>query len=89
MPSKEELIKKLCTKPLPKGYTIRELKQLMSKCNCEFFQGGRGSGIGFVHKGTKRVLQFDAPHPQKELYTYQIKKCIQYLKDIGEIEEET
>lgn len=50
------------------------------------FQGGRGSGIGFVHSETKRILQFDEPHPGNELYDYQIKKTIQFLKDIGEIE---
>lgn len=88
MPDKKELIKKLCMKPEPKGFSLRELKQLMAKCNCDFFQGGRGSGIGFVHRQTKRILQFDAPHPQKELYSYQIKKCKQFLKDIGEIGEE-
>lgn len=35
---------------------------------------------------TKRVLQFDEPHPGNELYGYQIKKTIQFLTDIGEIE---
>lgn len=46
----------------------------------------QGSGIGFVHNETKRVLQFDQPHPGNELYGYQIKKTIQFLKDIGEID---
>ena len=58
----------------------------MGKCDCKKFQGGRGSGIGFVHSETKRILQFDEPHPGNELYDYQIKKTIQFLKDIGEIE---
>lgn len=49
------------------------------------FPGGRGSGIGFVHKKTMRILQFDEPHPGNELYNYQIKKTIQFLKDIGEL----
>ena len=36
---------------------------------------------------TKRVLQFDEPHPGNELYGYKIKKTIKFLKDIGEIEK--
>jgi hypothetical protein len=85
MPKKQELIEKLCRKPSPKNFTTRELKTLMQKCDCESFSGGRGSGIGFVHNATKKILQFDQPHPGNELYLYQIKKTIQFLKDIGEI----
>lgn len=85
MPKKESLIEKLCRKPTPKNFTKRELDTLMGKCNCEKFPGGRGSGIGYVHNETKRVVQFDEPHPGNELYGYQIKKVIQFLKDIGEI----
>ena len=58
----------------------------MGKCGCDKFAGGRGSGIGFVHKESKRVVQFDEPHPGNELYGYQIKKIIQFLKDVGELE---
>ena len=85
MPKKKVLLEKLCRKPCPKNFTTRELDILMGKCDCEKFSGGRGSGIGFVHNGTKRVLQFDQPHPGKELYRYQIDKTIQFLKDIGEL----
>lgn len=85
MPKKKELIEKLCRKPAPKNFTKRELDTLMGKCDCTKFSGGRGSGIGFVHNKTKRVLQFDEPHPGNELYGYQVKKTIQFLKDIGEI----
>ena len=85
MPKKSDLIAKLCRKPAPKNFTIRELNLLMSKCKCEKFSGGRGSGIGFVHNETKRILQFDQPHPGNELYGYQIKKTIQFLNDIGEL----
>ena len=85
MPKKEDLIEKLCRKPMPKNFTKRDLDMLMKKCNCEKFPGGRGSGIGYVHSKTQRVLQFDEPHPGNELYTYQIKKTIKFLKDILEI----
>lgn len=85
MPKKNDLIEKLCRKPVPKNFTMRELDLLMKYCNCEKFSGGRGSGIGFIHGETSRVLQFDQPHPGKELYGYQIKKTIQFLQDIEEI----
>ena len=86
MPKKADLIEELCRKPKPNNYTKRELDALMSKCNCTKFSGGRGSGIGFVHNEAKRILQFDEPHPGNELYGYQIKKTIQFLKDIGELD---
>ncbi|MDD3796417.1 MAG: type II toxin-antitoxin system HicA family toxin [Lachnospiraceae bacterium] len=86
MPKKQDLIEKLCRKPNPKNFTTRELDLLMAKCDCEKFSGGIGSGIGFVHTETERILQFDQPHPGNELYRYQINKTIQFLKDIGEIE---
>ncbi len=86
MPKRENLLRKLCRKPAPKNFTTRELNTLMGMCGCTSFQGGRGSGIGFVHTATKRVLQFDGPHPGHELYGYQVKKVIRFLKDIGELD---
>lgn len=85
MPKKDDLIKKLCRKPMPRNFTKRELDTLMRKCGCEKFSGGRGSGIGYVHEKTKRVLQFDEPHPGNELYEYQIKSTVKFLKEIGEL----
>ena len=85
MPKKDDLLEKLCRKPIPKNFTKRELDILMKKCGCEKFSGGKGSGIGYVHERTKRILQFDELHPGNELYGYQIKKTIQFLHDIGEI----
>ena len=85
MPTKEMLLEKISRKPTPTNFTIRELDALMKKCGCEKFQGGRGSGIGYFHTATKRILQFDGPHPGKELYRYQIKKVIQFLKDLKEL----
>lgn len=85
MPKKRDLLDNLCRKPMPKNFTKRDLCMLMNKCGCDKFSGGRGSGIGFIHNETKRTLQFDEPHPGNELYGYQIKKTIQFLKDIGEV----
>ena len=82
MPKKDVLLEKLCRKPIPKNYTKSDLDILMKKSGCEKYSGGRGSSIEYVHTNTKRILQFDEPHPGKELYYYQIKKTIQFLKDI-------
>lgn len=85
MPTKKELVQKLTAKRMPRNYTVRDLDALMSKCNCDKYQGGRGSGIGYRHIPTGRAIQFDAPRPGKELYAYQIKAVIEFLKAIGEI----
>jgi len=45
MSKKKELLEKLYRKPYPKNFTTRELDALMKNCNCNKFQGGRGSGI--------------------------------------------
>ena len=68
MPKKSVLIEKLIRKPIPRNFTKQELDALMNKCNCDKFSGGRGSGIGYVHRETKRIVQFDEPHPGNELY---------------------
>ena len=84
MAKKKDLIEKLYRKPYPRNFTVRELDALMNKCNCTKFQGGRGSGIGYVHKITKRIVQFDGPHPGNELYRYQIEKVKKFIIEIGE-----
>lgn len=70
---------------MPKNFTKRELDALMNKCGCEKFSGGRGSGIGYIHLKSKRIVQFDEPHPGNDLYTYQIKMVINFLKEVKEI----
>ena len=85
IPNKKDLVSKLTAKPLPRNFTVKDLDALMSKCNCEKYQGGRSSGIGYRHIPTDRAIQFDAPHPGKELYLYQVKAVIAFLRDVGEI----
>ena len=85
MPSKETLIKKLMSKPMSTNFTVRELDLLMKKCMCRKFSGGRGSGIGYMHEETGRIVQFDAPHPGNELYRYHVNMVRRFLEEIGEI----
>ncbi|WP_029201822.1 type II toxin-antitoxin system HicA family toxin [Oribacterium sp. NK2B42] len=88
MPSKDKLLKKLFQKKLPRNFTKQELNSLMSQCGCLKGQGGRGSGIRFYHEATGRILAFDEPHPENELYPYQVKMTRQFLKEIGEYKED-
>ena len=88
MPSKADLLNKLFRENFPKNFTVRDLDNLMNKCDCTKFNGGRGSSIGYYHNATKRILQFDGPHPQKELYRYQIQKVKDFLSAIGEAKDE-
>lgn len=60
----------------------------MSQCGCLKGQGGRESGIRFFHEATGRILAFDEPHPENELYPYQVKMTRQFLREIGEYEED-
>lgn len=85
MPKKEDLLRKLMAKPTPANFTVRDLDSLMKRCGCTKFSGGRGSGIGYYHEATRRILQFDGPHPGNELYRYQVKMVISFLKEIGEV----
>jgi len=87
MPSKKTLLDKLCRKPVVRNFTKQELDSLMGKCGCAKHPGGRGSSIRYYHEVSGRILTFDEPHPENELYTYQVKKVIQFLREIGEIGE--
>ena len=88
MPDKTDLLNKLYSEKFPKNFTVRDLDNLMSKCDCTRFNGGRGSSIGYYHHATKRILQFDGPHPQKDLYSYQIQTVNAVLSAIGEAKNE-
>ncbi len=88
MPSKDKLLQKLFQKRLPRNFTKQELYSLMSQCGCLRGQGGRGSGIRFFHEKTGRILAFDEPHPESELYPYQIKLVRQFLRETGEYKED-
>lgn len=85
MSTKESLLAKLTNTPIPKNFTVKELRTLMQKCGCIEIQGGRGSGIKYCDPLSKRCVAFDLPHPGKDLYAYQVKSVILFLKLIGQI----
>jgi len=88
LPTKEQLIQKISHPERAKAFTVKDLFSLMKKCGCIQLSGGRGSSIKFINNRTGRILIFDLPHPQNELYIYQRKKTIEFLKGIGEIKDE-
>lgn len=88
MPSKKKLLAKLYQNGIPKNFTTNDLDQLMSKCNCSKYSGGRGSAIKYYHSKSGRILQFNAPHPGKELYAYHIRMVRDFISDIGEDTED-
>jgi hicA family protein len=65
-----------------------DLSALLAQCGCRKGQGERGSGIRFFHEKSGRILAFDEPHPENELYPYQIKLVRQFLREIGEYTED-
>lgn len=81
MSQKEKLLERL--KKRPKDFTIDELDKLMKQIGCEKYEGGRGSGVHYIHNETKRILSFDVPHPGKELKQYHIKEILEFLREIG------
>ena len=84
MASKESLLRKISQKPIPRNFTMRELDTLMNMCGCAKHFGGRGSSV-IYHHPCGETVQFDMPHPGKELYPYQIKLVVSFLKRIGEL----
>lgn len=82
MSKKQELYAKLFRKPYPKNFTIKELDKLMNYYGYIKYQGGRGSSVKYYNETTKRVLQFDAPHPGTELYKYHIDKVKAFINSI-------
>ena len=87
MRKKDKLIEKITAHPSPANFKVHELDSLMNECGCDKIPqgGGRGSALKYIHLKTKRVLTFDGPHPQNNLYYYQIKKVVGFLKEVGEI----
>ena len=67
---------------------VKDLRALMAQCGCRKGQGGRGSGIRFFHEASGRILAFDEPHPENELYPYQLKLVRQFLWEIGAYAED-
>lgn len=80
MSSRQKLLERFLR--YEKGLTVANLDTLMQQHNCQKYQGGRGSGLRYVHTETGRVLTFDGPHPEKELKRFHIKKVVKFLQEL-------
>lgn len=81
MGKKEKLIDKLLKKP--KDFTFDEMKSLLSYFGYELKQGGTGSGVKFVKKGSNEVINFHKPHPDGILKRYVLDQVIEKLRKDG------
>lgn len=81
MSRKEKLIDKLLKKP--KDFTYDEMETLLSYLGYELKQGGTGSGVKFIRKGSNEVINFHKPHPNGVLKRYVINQIIEKLRKDG------
>lgn len=81
MSKKDKLIDKLLRKP--KDFTFDEMVSLLSYFEYELKQGGTGSGVKFIKKGSNEVINFHRPHPSGILKRYVLEQVIEKLRKDG------
>jgi hypothetical protein len=83
MSKKDKLVERLMNKP--KDFTFDEMKTLLSYFEYELKQGGTGSGVKFIKRGSGEVINFHKPHPNGILKKYILEQVIEKLRKDGEI----
>ena len=83
MSKKEKLINRLLNKP--KDFTFDEIEALLSYFGYEIKQGGTGSGVKFIKKGSNEIINFHKPHPNGILKRYVLDQVIEKLKRDGSL----
>ena len=81
MSKKDKLIERLLKKP--KDFTYDEMESLLSYFDYELKQGGTGSGVKFIKKGSNEVINFHKPHPNGVLKRYVLEQVIEKLRKDG------
>ena len=81
MSKKDKLTDRLLQKP--KDFTFEEMKSLLSYFGYELKQGGAGSGVKFIKKGSSEVINFHKPHPNGILKQYVLDQVIEKLRRDG------
>lgn len=81
MSKKDKLIERLLKKP--KDFTYDEMASLLSYFDYELKQGGTGSGVKFIKKGSNEVINFHKPHPNGVLKRYVLEQVIEKLRKDG------
>lgn len=85
MSRKEDLIKKLLSKP--KDFTYNELKKLLNSLGYVESTKGKTSGsrVSFFNPASKSIISLHKPHPGNTLKAYTINDIIKKLKEEGEV----
>lgn len=83
MSRKDKLINRLLEKPT--DFTFDEMKSLLSYFGYEMKQGGTGSGVKFIKKGSNEVINFHKPHPNGILKRYILEQIVEKLRKDGSI----
>ena len=81
MSKKDKLLDRLLNRP--KDLTFDEMVSLLSYFGYECKQGGTGSGVKFIKKGSNEVINFHKPHPNGILKKYVLNQVIEKLRKDG------
>ena len=81
----EKAIERICS--LPKDYTYRELRSLLTKLGFEENDKGKSSGsrVLFYRARDKAVIRLHKPHPEDEMPHYAVKDVVERLERYGDI----
>ena len=81
MSKKDKLIDRLLKRPA--DFTFDEMKSLLAYFGYDLKQGGTGSGVKFIKKGSNEVINFHRPHPNGVLKMYVLNQVIEKLRKDG------
>lgn len=81
MSKKDKLIDRLLKRPA--DFTFDEMKSLLAYFGYDLKQGGTGSGVKFIKKGSNEVINFHRPHPNGVLKRYVLEQVIEKLRKDG------
>ena len=81
MSKKDKLIDRLLKRPA--DFTFDEMKSLLAYFGYDLKQGGTGSGVKFIKKGSNAVINFHRPHPNGVLKRYVLEQVIEKLRKDG------
>ena len=81
MSKKDKLIDRLLKRPA--DFTFDEMKSLLAYFGYDLKQGGTGSGVKFIKKGSNEVINFHRPHPNGVLKRYVLNQVIEKLRKDG------
>lgn len=87
MSQQDKLLQRMLT--IPKDFTYSEAKKLLGRFRFKERNKGKTSGsrVSFYRESDKKVIMLHKPHPGDILKSPYIREIIEYLQEIGEIDE--